>query len=131
MTAMLFVLLTLIHTIVWGKEPENGYLYYLTAALNDLLIMFVISNLKYTTKLTENLMKISIGFILVNSMAWIIWMARINTYIDCYAAMALYFMAIISLLKRDGIEDGNYKMDWWVDNFRMYNIPRVFNHIKS
>ncbi len=129
MTAHIFVLMTLIHTVLWSKQPDNGYLYFLSSAINDLMIILVIANLKYITKLTENLMKISFCFIIVNSLGWIMWMAYLDLFIYQYAAMLLYMWTIVVLLNWDGIEDGNYKMDRWTDCLRVHNYTGLHSNL--
>lgn len=130
MTALLFVLLTLIHTIIWAKAPDDGFLYFLSATVNDLIIMIVIANLPYTTKLTDNLMKISFCFIIINFIGWIMWMSYLDLALYQYAASLLYISVIVALLNWDGIEDGNHTMDGWINSFRINNMASYYNYKK-
>ena len=108
-----------------------GYYYFLSAALIDLLIVETISRLKYTTKLTENLMRLCICFMILNAMAWVMWEYSIN-YEFAYESISafLYFCVIVSLLNWDGVEDGNYEINRWGNWFRMRNYSRGYSRVK-
>ena len=130
LAALIFSLLTLSHELFFQSLP--GYYYFISAAAIDGLIITVISRLRYTTKLTERLMRVCMCFILLNGGAWIMWEFSINyefTY-ETIAAM-MYFYIIVSLLSWDGIEDGNYKLDNWVHPFRANNLAINKCHKKS
>lgn len=128
MTALVYSLLVLIHEIFF--QGLNGYWYFITAALMGVSIMVIIANLQYTTKLTENLMKISFCFIIVNFIGWLMWMTYIDLLLYQYVSILLYITAIVSLLNWDGVEDGNYKVDWWINNFHWHNYSSNYNSIK-
>jgi hypothetical protein len=121
MTALIFVLMTLAHELFF--QGLGGYAYFLTAALIDASIIFIISRLKYRTKLTENLIKIGFCFILVNTIGWLMWENSIN-YELAYEAISsfLYLCVIVSMLNWDGIEDGNYIPDDWIATFYADNM---------
>lgn len=132
MTALVFTLLTLQHDLFF--QGLGGLYYFLSAGLTDIIIMVIIAKLRIITKLTMNLLNICLGFILLNSVAWIMWELSLP-YENIYALVAaiLYFCAIVSLLSRDGIENGNYRnyrFNEWFNNFRMPNFPRVFSRVK-
>jgi hypothetical protein len=128
-TALVFSLLILQHELFF--QNLGGLSYFLTAALTDILIMGVIANLSTTTKLTMNLLNICFGFIVLNSAAWLMWELRLP-YEMVYElfALVLYLCTVVSLLNWDGIENGNYRIDGWASNFRVFNIPRVFSRTK-
>jgi hypothetical protein len=124
-TALLFSLFTLIHTLAWGQSPGSGH-YYLTAAMNDLFIIFVITHLRCTTKLTERLAIISFAFTVVNALSWLLWFNGVEPYITAYIAILLYLSAIVALLTWDGEEDGNYRLSGWLELFRVDNNKGIY-----
>lgn len=121
LAALIFSLLTLLHELFFQGLP--GYYYFISAAAIDGIIIIVISRLRYTTKLTENLMRVCLCFILLNGGAWVMWEFSIN-YEFAYETISaiLYFCIIVSLLSWDGIEDGNYNLDNWNHPFRTNNL---------
>jgi hypothetical protein len=123
--ALLFSLFTLIHTLSWGRSPESGY-YYLTAALNDLFIIFLITHLRCTTKLTERLAIILLSFTVVNALSWVLWFNGIQPFATAYIAMSLYLSTIVVLLTWDGEEDGNYRLSGWLELFRVDNNEGIY-----
>ena len=129
MTALVYCLLTLCHELLF--QGLGGYLYFLTAALIDIGIISIIVKLKYKTKLTENLVIISACFVVLNSVSWIMWENSVN-YEFAYQSIAtiLYLYVIVSMLKRDGIEDGNYKLGDWLHPFRINNMANDHNYKK-
>lgn len=132
MTALVFTLLTLQHDLFF--QEAGGLNYFLSAGLTDIIIMVIIAKLRIITKLTMNLLNICLGFILLNFVAWVMWEFSLpyeNMYV--LVAIILYFCAIVSLLSRDGIRNGNYRnyrFNEWSNNFRMSNFPWVFSRIK-
>ena len=106
-------------------------MYFLTAALIDISIISIIVKLKYTTKLTANLIIISACFIVLNSLSWILWENSIN-YEFAYESIAtiLYLCVVVSMLNWDGIEDGNYKLGDWIRPFRVNNMANSHNYKK-
>lgn len=125
MCALVFSFFTSIHTLAWGLLPSNGNLYFFTAALNDLIIIYVITHLKDSTKLTERISIICLLFMIANLAGLIRWNYWPSIYLDSYASMLLYLSAIVALLTWDGEEDGNYRFDilaW----YSRHNNKRVF-----
>lgn len=123
--ALYFSLFTLIHTLAWGQSPESGY-YYLTAALNDLFIIFVITHLRYTTKLTERLAIISLAFTVVNALSWTLWFNGVAPHATAYIAVLLYLSTIVVLLTWDGKEDGNYRLSGWSEFLHVNNSEGIY-----
>jgi len=119
LAALIFALLMLVHEVFCQQLP--GYLYFFTAALIDISAMAIIINLKYTTRLTENLVHICMGFILLNTLGWINWEIGIIPEAYVVGAAILYMCVIVSLLNWDGIEDGNYKINRWLNIFRLFD----------
>ena len=121
LAALIFSLLTFSHELFFQSLP--GYYYFISAAAIDGLIITVISRLRYTTKLTERLMRVCMCFILLNGGAWIMWEFSIN-YEFIYETIAafMYLYIVVSLLSWDGIEDGNHKLDNWAHPFRANNM---------
>lgn len=138
MTALMFTLFTLMHTIIWGKSPSNGHLYYFTAALNDLMILMIITKLSCRGKLADNLINICIGFIVANALSWFVWFKGYSIYrfhdyalnipdVCSFLSIGLYVMTIIALIKKDSMENGDYKINKWFDIFRFNNLAVNFS----
>jgi hypothetical protein len=124
MPALLFVLLTLMHTIVHGKVPDNGFWYFFSAAINDLMIMILLSKLRNATKLSKTLMKICVGFIIANIIGWFMWMLSLDLWAYQYICVSLYIATIMALSQGDIIKNGDHKMGWRINLFHPDYIKR-------
>lgn len=79
----------------------GGELYYLSAALADLVIIAVISVWAAPSRLAENLIDISLISICLNAFGFIVWCSKLppESYNISYGA--LYLIAILALLRED------------------------------
>lgn len=125
LTALVFAGLTLVHEVFF--QGLGGFYYFFTAALIDATIIALIVKLRYTTKLTENLIFISLGFIALNGIGWLMWEFSLFPQLYVFGAIILYLCAIVCLLNWDGVEDGNYKIDRWNNYLRVFNYSGYNN----
>ncbi len=128
--ALIFALLTLQHELLF--TGVGGFAYFFSAALTDLFIVWAITRGEVETKLVDGLLLVSFGFMLLNAICWLMWEFRMP-YEVAYESLsaALYLCAILSLLKGDLAEDGNYEIDWRYNPFRFDYMASYIHHKKQ
>lgn len=104
-TLAAFLLLTL--TLIFNKigdliTAEHMYYYYLGAAMNDLVIIFMLSKFPKPTKLIKEMQRLCIGFIVVNLIGYTLYEARVSytEFILMYTAM--YAGLLLTILNNGG-----------------------------
>ena len=107
-----FCLLTCAFNIAGYYLPDGrGLAYYLGAAVNDLLIIFMINNLKFISRLAIHIQTICKVFIFVNFFSWILWMLYVPVLYFNWVPTVLYAYAIILILIDKGADNvGNDKL---------------------
>lgn len=128
--ALIFALLILQHELLF--RGVGGFAYFFSAALTDLFIVWAITRDDVETKLVDNLLFVSFSFMLLNAICWLMWEFRVP-YEVAYESLsaALYLCAILSLLKGDLAEDGNYEIDWRYNPFRFDYMASYIHHKKQ
>lgn len=101
-----FSLLTL--TIAFNKigdliTAENMYYYYWGAAMNDLVILFMLSRFNKQTKLIKEMQRLCIGFAVVNLIGWTLYELEVSytEFILMYTAM--YVGLLLTILNNGGL----------------------------
>lgn len=86
-----------------------GYVYYLGAAIADLLIIIAISKPVKLTATIINLQKIALWFIYANTIGWIIYELYYPPLIYDALCLALFISALFVAVKKGGSSDlGNF-----------------------
>lgn len=83
----------------------EGFWYCFTAAFCDLVTVAVICSFATVTRLADTLISISIFSIFVNIYGWVLWVMYLPVESYNQAIMALYLIAILSLLWKDCADD--------------------------
>lgn len=95
----IFVILTGAYSVpAWFIPESQGLVYYLGAAVTDLLIIFMINYLKLTSSIAIKLQRISKLFIAVNFIGWVFWMLYTKPFIYNSLSSILYLSAIFFIL---------------------------------
>lgn len=109
----------------------DGFQYYGSAALFDLLIIVLTSGINPVPKMVLSLHKVCITSILANLAGWLLWFLYYPPLAYDAAFVAIYAWALMTLIKRDGLHGmvGGYTMDSWATCFRFNRLTwaRYFN----
>jgi len=125
--AMIFAIATLAHLLVVGFL-DSGHVYYISAAVFDVLIMMLISRIPKIVGLTITIYRICIAEILVNAAGWAMWVSYMDPYWYNVAFMVLHLWAILALMQKDEIDDvGGYRVDNRLDYLRLIVSARHSN----
>ena len=121
----IFCLFTLVYNSADGYIPHDyGSVSYIGAALNDLLIIYVLSKLIHISEVTLKIQRICKLFITVNFCGWIMYMLYEPPIYYNVLCTALYLYTLYSTTKI-GVRNvlGNHSMDW--------RLSRIFSHTHS
>lgn len=116
--AMTYAVLCVGHSLV-GVELI-GFWYYFSAAVFDLAIISLIYAYGSRVRLTDDLINISALSIVLNFYGWLTWYLYQPPLSYNLTMVALYFIAILSLLRKD-CADGHQPYRW-------HNSIRLFIH---
>ena len=107
--ATIFAMGIIIHDRLFYAVSEDPWIYYLSAALFDLLVILIIARMNTTLRLATDIQVISIASIFFNLIGWIQYMQGhdVTTYMLMY--VVLYGWAIVALLRREPRNAGNTK----------------------
>lgn len=97
--AFILLFLTIFFNMIGDLIPAAYMTFYYTgAALNDLLIIYILSLFTYPTKLIILFQRLSLGFIFVNLIAWVLYMLYVSytEFIMMYTVMYLGLLLTIS-----------------------------------
>lgn len=106
--ALVFAILTLSH--LYFSRDMDGFAYYFSAVLTDLLIMALI--VRSDSILTLHLMVVSITSILLNTFGWVLWEFYFPPMMYDTAFIILYLYAISKLFYGGG-DVGDYTNSKW------------------
>lgn len=126
--ALVFAASLLIHDVFLSKL--DGLFYYGSAALFDLIVITWLANLRQTSRLTVNLLRLSLVSIVLNFSGWIMWIMYQLPALYNLSYIVLYLCAIIALIKKEGLGDGSYTLDRWVCCFRVHPYKSGTHSIK-
>ena len=121
--ALIFAASLLIHDVFLSEL--DGLLYYGSAALFDLMVITWLANLKGTSELTVNLLRISLASVVLNFTGWLMWVSYLEPSLYNISYVLLYSCAIIALIKEEGTGYGGYKLDRWASCFRVHPYKSV------
>lgn len=114
--ALAFVAITLLHELFLSHY--DGLLYYGSAALFDLAIIIATSGIRPVPEMVLSLHRICLVSILANFLGWVIWFLYFPPLIYDASFVAIYAWALITLIKRNGLDVGGYTLDSWATCFR-------------
>ncbi len=122
----IFCVLTGFFNVVGRAIPDDqGLVYYLGAAINDLIIILIISKLDHISELAIKLQGVCEIFIAVNFIGWVLFMLYVDpVYYNLLSAM-IYIYTINLILKGSG-DVGAISMDFGRSSFSSRN--RSSNH---
>lgn len=109
--ALVFVGVTLSHEVFLSNY--DGLSYYGGAALFDLAIIIATSGIRPLPQMVLSLHKICLVSILANFMGWVIWFLYFPPIIYDISFVVIYTWALITLIKRSGLDVGGYTLDSW------------------
>ncbi len=107
----------------------EGFWYYFSAGVFDLAIVSLIYAYGARIRLTDDLINISVASIALNFYGWLTWYLYQPPISYNLAMMALYFIAILSLLRKD-CADGKQTRRWnssvrlFIDKSVAYCCPK-------
>ena len=78
----------------------DGYLYFVSAAFVDLLIIVILGLTLSANVLAFKLQVLSLLSIVTNSIGWLLWLNYSQSYLYAYIFAALYLSAIIIIMQR-------------------------------
>ena len=104
--ALTFTSVTLAHDIFLSSL--DGFAYYGSAALGDLLIVVIISNIRPILKMTVELNKICMISIFTNLFGWSLWVFYFLPVAYNSMFVLIYAVALFTLIKRDTLNVGNH-----------------------
>lgn len=112
--AIVYALVCASHGIVC--DNFEGFWYFFTAGVFDLAIVSIVYAYGARTRLTDDLISISVASIALNAYGWLTWynFQPIMSYQTAMAA--LYFIAILSLLRKERAND--FGINKWTSGFR-------------
>lgn len=94
--AQIFAAFYLMYAILFSEI--QGYEYFLTAVLIDVIVVGILTMINYNTKLTMRLITMSLCIIFLNSASWVAWEYRIN-YEPTYQIISVFlYLSIIAIL---------------------------------
>lgn len=89
----------------------EGFLYCFTAAMCDVLVIYLVTSYAKITKVSDVIIAISVVSIILNFDGWLLYAYELPLEAYNYSIAALYLIAILSLLRGDCANDysGNLK----------------------
>lgn len=99
-----FLLLTLtlsFNTIGDLITAENMYYYYWGAAMNDLVILYILSKFPKPTRLIKQMQRLSIGFIAVNIIGWALYEANVS-YTEFILMYTFMYIGLLLTILNNG-----------------------------
>lgn len=121
----LTVVLILAHTVLDHLGLFNGFLYYFTAAMTDLVIIKLISLLPIT-RTNYRLQVIALVSIVANFIGWLLWFFYLPPMLYNLVFMIIYLATLVVMLFKSA--DGNCKINYRRVTIRGSNNPRVQSH---
>jgi len=117
-TASVFLGMLIFHELIF--KDADGLIYYGTAGLTYLGIMFFTAPAINVTKLVLDIHKICLMGIIINATGWIAWSAYLPPSLYNLASMTLHACSVWVLLQRTRKEDHgrSFKLDGGLLNFR-------------
>lgn len=101
--AMVFAMMCGFHSIAFSTL--EGFWYCFTAGTCDLIIIGVICCCAIVTRLSDRLIMLSVISIFLNVYGWLLYEFYLPVYIYNTSMTALYFIAILFLLRKDCAND--------------------------
>ena len=123
-TALIFALFTLGHDML--MSGLDGLAYYGSAALFDLCVITCLANIRQSSRLTVSLLKVSLVSIVLNFIVWLMWITYLPPLLYNLSYGVLYSYVIITLIKNEGVEHGDFKLGRWANCFRVYSYKSIF-----
>ena len=119
-TAFLFAsLVSLHHIFAYNME---GIAYYGSAALLDMAVIFFTARLRILSSVIRSIQNICLASIALNAFGWVSWMLYAPPHAYNAAFIALYSLAIITLLKKEKTNaDGTDSVGAWLRNFHPFS----------
>lgn len=108
----------------------DGWLYYASAALFDLLIMAFLSGINPVPRMVVSLQRLCLASIVVNALGWVIWFLYFPPWPYDLACAAVYACALYILIRRDRADVGGFTMASWGTCFRFNRGAWVFHSNK-
>lgn len=107
--AMIYAVLCAVHVMLCVELV--GFWYYASAAVFDLAIVSLIYSYGARVRLTDDLINISVASVALNFYGWLTWFNYQPPLSYNLAMTALYFIAILSILRKD-CANGNQPYKW-------------------
>ena len=95
---------------------DTDVYYYGIAAMADLLIMILTSQIRPMPKMVINLHRLCLASIVGNGIGWIMWYSYMPPDIYNYFFMALYIWAIFILCERNHAGVDEFRADSWFNS---------------
>lgn len=94
--------LTVVFNIVADQIPASQMTYYyLGAGMNDVLIIYILSRFRRTTKLIDLMQRICIGFIAVNFIGWVLYMLYVS-YTEFILMYTVIYLGLLLTILSNG-----------------------------
>lgn len=124
--SLVYALVCASHGIVC--DNFEGFWYFFTAGVFDLAIVSIIYAYGARTRLTDDLINICVASIALNAYGWLTWF-NFQPILSYQTAMAaLYFIAILSLLRKERANE--FGISKWNSSVRFF-IDKSCFHIKG
>lgn len=94
---------------------DTDVYYYGIAAMSDLLIMILTSQISPMPKMAINLHRLCLVSIIGNGVGWLMWYSYMPPDLYNYFFVALYIWAIIILCERDYAGVDEFRADSWIN----------------
>lgn len=131
--ATVFCLITFLCSVVGYYVPDSqGQLYYIGAAISDLMIALLIGKEAIISRLTLKLQRVCAYFIVLNFFGWSLWMLYLPPTAYNWLSTALYLYTITTIVTQKGISCvGNNKLASWLSGFSSNHCPRLGNQQRN
>ena len=110
---------------------DTDVYYYGIAAMADLLIMILTSQINPMPKMVVNLHRLCLVSIIANGIGWLMWYSYMPPDLYNYFFVALYIWAIIILCERDYAGVDEFRADSWFNSILGRNNPSASYSFKS
>lgn len=112
--ASVYLLVAMAHELAF--KDVDGPQYYGIAAMADLLIMILTSQISRMPKMVINLHRLCLVSIIGNGIGWVMWYSYMPPNLYNYFFVALYIWAIIILCERDHAGVDEFRADSWFNS---------------
>lgn len=105
-----FVFVLMLHEFFFMQS--DGFIYYASASLFYLGIMFITAAAAHVTRLVLDIHKICLASIFINSMGWLLWFYHFPPVIYNITYLGLHCWTIYILMQRVRRRQDEFRTDW-------------------